>query len=459
MTTKTSDKAVLAEIGNIPITASEIARKVGIHRSNVAPRLIRLEKAGLIKSINSRWVRTDSNKSATIPGARMTPAQIAFCEKLLSIDGDYEIDDSHIEHIMPCDIEEILTNLSVIAPDNEFIEYACELAMYDAECGVDDDEKERVDDLLGELRELITGEKQTVPGTRLTPEQIKFCEKLLINSNWTIDCNETTDSTRIMSDILDNLAEMYPENEQLELIGTLALNVYCYDDESYDIDTVLRQLREFITGEENPIIPGSRLTPKQIEFCEKLIYGENYSQEFGEPKDDAGVFYDIFANMHNIYPENNFLGLISELAFANFDKSAIDIDNLLASIRKEITGKPTPTNTIPKTRLTPAQIEFAEKLFTTEECISLTRDMECNNINEVLVGITQNLKKMYPDNEYVEIIADLTFDGNKGLDTDDPDVIAYVDELLVKLRKRIIYESVPTIPETSLSPKKGKKPK
>lgn len=53
-TTKTSDNEVPAAIGEIPITASEIARKIGIHRSNVAPRLKRLEKVGLIISVNGR---------------------------------------------------------------------------------------------------------------------------------------------------------------------------------------------------------------------------------------------------------------------------------------------------------------------------------------------------------------------------------------------------------------------
>jgi DNA-binding Lrp family transcriptional regulator len=152
MTTKTSDKEVLATIGDMPISAAEIARKVGIHRSNVAPRLKRLEKARRIKSIYGRWVRTDSNKSATITGTRLTPTQIEFCEKLM-----YGEDESYEVGEMADDAGKIyylLANLRNLFPENNFLRHVAELALVNfVPVSID------VDEPLESIREEITGEK------------------------------------------------------------------------------------------------------------------------------------------------------------------------------------------------------------------------------------------------------------------------------------------------------------
>jgi len=57
MVKHTTDNEVLSYVGNEPISNAEIARQIGIHRSCVAPRIERLEKAGLVtKTTDGKWV-------------------------------------------------------------------------------------------------------------------------------------------------------------------------------------------------------------------------------------------------------------------------------------------------------------------------------------------------------------------------------------------------------------------
>lgn len=93
--------------------------------------------------------------SNTIPETSLSPTQIAFAESLFDVGHDFEITDGRIENGSPVFVEDILTNLSNIYPENKSLELLHAISIYvdcyDAEEGV-------LDELLSQLREVITGE-------------------------------------------------------------------------------------------------------------------------------------------------------------------------------------------------------------------------------------------------------------------------------------------------------------
>jgi transposase-like protein len=58
MTIKTSEEAIMAFLTDIPQSKSELARKVGINRSNITGWLRKLQVKGLAKEINGQWIGT-----------------------------------------------------------------------------------------------------------------------------------------------------------------------------------------------------------------------------------------------------------------------------------------------------------------------------------------------------------------------------------------------------------------
>jgi len=191
MTTKVTDNQVLEAIGTIPTTYAEIGRKLNLHRSNVAPRVQRLAQAGLVQQVADRWVRADSTKSTTIPGTKMTPTQIAFAEKLLGVNDDYEIDDERIEIVASLIVEDLITNLSDMYEDDAMVEILRRLTVYSND--FKEEEEANVDELLSQLRQIITGESQqkpTIIGTILSPDQLAIVELLHGCYSYTLDAME-----------------------------------------------------------------------------------------------------------------------------------------------------------------------------------------------------------------------------------------------------------------------------
>jgi DNA-binding Lrp family transcriptional regulator len=245
MTTKTSDNAVLAAIGGVPISAAEIARQVGIHRSNVAPRLKRLDKARRIKSINGRWVRTDSNKSTTIAGTSLTPTQIEFCEKLLYNEDEGEncdiSDDSG-------DIFDLLANLADIYPNNNFLRQVSELAYANFDKFAID-----VDEPLTEIRKIITDEPS------LSPKQYEHARKLFTTEDeekeiYAISDEYLDDPEVATMRILEKLHEaIYPDNDFLGNLAALAVDKAEGIHSVEPTDKSLAKIREAIIGELTPI--------------------------------------------------------------------------------------------------------------------------------------------------------------------------------------------------------------
>jgi DNA-binding Lrp family transcriptional regulator len=353
MTTKTSDKAVLAAIGDVPITASEIARQVGIHRSNVSPRLKRLEKAGHIKSVNGRWVRTDCNKSTT----PLVQSDIELCEQLIGLTDEdsrgYENIDLEDESIEGVDM--LMYNLTYINGSELLYKYhQISSIINDRRVGVKNSLWD-LDDILDEIREMATDEPKTIPETKMTPKQIEFAESLFeVGGDFEID-DERIDigSTLLVEDILTNLRDIYPQNKSLDILR--AISSYCdeYDaeDDVASVDTLLSDLRKIITGEtqQKPIVPGTRLNEAQLAFAEKLINNGYVDEELYQidPTDTAEeIVLQLTDNLHLMYPDYEFLDHLDTLAVfktIGFDSKiqgeVNELNAALTRIREMITGE------------------------------------------------------------------------------------------------------------------------
>ena len=220
--------------------------------------------------------KTASQVETRQVNTRLTPAQIEFAEKLLGIDGEYAITDDRIKGSSLL-IEDILTNLSEEFSENESLKTLRCLSSY-VDCN---DDEEHVDELLGKLREQITGESQQVP-TELSPVQIEFCESLLGTESTGDDAelypvdNPTGDCDTISS-MLWNLSKLYPDNKKLELLSVISSQCNEFSSGAAWLDKCMTELRAEITGEYTDEPTGDAI-PDQA----RAIMDELYKQPMTE---------------------------------------------------------------------------------------------------------------------------------------------------------------------------------
>lgn len=82
MTTKVTDDQVLAQVGAYPISANKISEKIGIHRSNVIPRLSRLQEKGLIKQVKGGWVLASVADGTTLRATTLSEKHLRAAENI-----------------------------------------------------------------------------------------------------------------------------------------------------------------------------------------------------------------------------------------------------------------------------------------------------------------------------------------------------------------------------------------
>lgn len=155
MTTKVTDDEILAFVSNEPISASEIGRQLGLHRSNVTPHLRRLEAARQVRmTSDKKWVLAQAQPQQTT--TRLSPKQIQFYEALL--DGVWrKITDDDLEK--PENMRDsVILNLGDIY-DDKLLNLFSLLLLY-RRCRDDPDfdyDVDKIDEYLDVIRDTITG--------------------------------------------------------------------------------------------------------------------------------------------------------------------------------------------------------------------------------------------------------------------------------------------------------------
>ena len=256
MTTKVTDQQVLAVIGDVPISNAEIGRRIGIDRSNVAPRVKRLEAAGLIKKVSGRWVRTDKAQGKHEQQTRLSKAQQALAEKMIigasyadceESEECFDILDKHIDGSNEM-VMRILENLHEYYPENEMLEQLMCIAIDCVDCY----DTHLLDASLVMLREIATGEKAKrciVCGRSQAMQD--FINDLLPEEGIEIDDGnnilygifENNIKTAPAMEILLNMRNMYPDDD---VVGTIACMLWSRENSDADVkvwyDTLGKEL-------------------------------------------------------------------------------------------------------------------------------------------------------------------------------------------------------------------------
>jgi len=156
MTTKTSEEEVLACLSDIPQSQSDMAKQLGIYRSNITGWLRKLEVKGLAKKTSKgHWIRAGTQQQNI---TRLSPAQIEVAERMFLVPDEdlnrLDGDDLNGDDEM---VFRFINNLSEIFPQNEFLENLFQLAIFKV-CGYTSVDERELDAVLTYLKKSITEE-------------------------------------------------------------------------------------------------------------------------------------------------------------------------------------------------------------------------------------------------------------------------------------------------------------
>jgi biotin operon repressor len=109
MTIKTSEEEVLACLSDIPQSQSDLAKKLGIHRSNVTGWLHKLEDKGLAqRTSNGQWVRSRTQQAQQQNNDRTEKLKMAVRHYFVHLDAfklfpTTKLVRKHLDELMDCE--------------------------------------------------------------------------------------------------------------------------------------------------------------------------------------------------------------------------------------------------------------------------------------------------------------------------------------------------------------------